>query len=199
MREVLAPTLSTPNIDVCQFRRITPLHVAAKLGLEDFVDQLLAAGASVNEASIGGHGDLVRETPLHEACAGGHAAICAKLITAGALLNVLQGVCRIGGIAQGALTIAVRQNNLTIVQLLLDAGADPDGSPPLDVDVSYNSLLRPLAAAVATKRVEITKAVLSAGADPDLESAVLGGVVPKATARAVALKSFNAEIREMFS
>lgn len=196
---ILSPLVSEPDTEVCQFRGVTPLHIAAGMGLDDLVDQLLAAGANVNQRTIGGHGDLVRVTPLHDACEAGHKAVCAKLIAAGANLDVLQGVCRLGGIAQGALTIAVKRDNLSIVKMLLDAGANPDGTQPGYFDSESNVILRPLAMAVFRRRVNIVKALLAAGADPDLEYGVQGGVGQRSSARQRAMQSADSEMRALFS
>lgn len=196
---ILSPLVSMPDTEVCQFRGATPLHVAAGMGLEDLVDRLLAAGANVNQRTIGGHGDLVRITPLHDACEAGHKAICAKLIAAGANLDVLQGVCRLGGIAQGALTIAVQKDNLAIVKMLLEAGANPDGTPPGYSESESDVILRPLAVAVLRGRINIVRALLAAGADPDLESSVQGGMGPRSSAHQRAMESADPEMRALFS
>ena len=87
VRRILEPLVAEPDTDINQFRCNAALHIASKFGMEDLVDQPIAAGATVALETVGGFGDLVGETPLHEASAGGHASVCAKLITAGASVD----------------------------------------------------------------------------------------------------------------
>ncbi len=197
VRDIVEPLVSEPDTDVCQGRRITALHIAARRGMEDLVDRLIEAGANVNQASIGGAGDLVGETPLHEACVGGHASICVKLLAAGASVNDFQGVCRIRGLVRGALAIAAESGHLPIVEALLGAGADPDGTPPLlDMDLGQISLVRPLPVAIASGHLGVASRLIRAGANVDLESA-RSGRAERTSARQLITASEDAKVRAL--
>jgi ankyrin repeat protein len=194
-QSILEGLCAKPDTDVCQFRGITALHVASELGLDDLVDRLIAAGATVDQSSTGGFGDLVGETPLHNAAKAGHATICVKLIAAGAGVNSMQGVVRQFGSMLGALTLAAEHGHLEVVEVLLNAHADPNGSPPSCVNLAEVSLVRPLPAAIAASYVNIAEALILAGADLDLESSLPSG--DEATARELILAAEDPDIRAL--
>ncbi len=92
----------------------TPLGLASFFGHLDIVNALWMYHADPNTAS----NNALRVTPLHSAVAGNHYEIAAKLIEAGAEVNVAQadGFTPLMGAAQN--------NNLQMAQLLLDHDAD---------------------------------------------------------------------------
>ncbi|WP_303674343.1 ankyrin repeat domain-containing protein [Vampirovibrio chlorellavorus] len=124
----------------------TPLHEAARAGLLDSVEWLMAQGFSVNEPN----NDL--ETPLHLAAAGGHTAFVLRLLEEGANPNArtkagmsplhsathtlatetLEALLRSGKFdpnatltnGSPALHLAVVNQDLDSVRLLLANGAD---------------------------------------------------------------------------
>jgi ankyrin repeat protein len=62
-------------------QRKTPLHVAAELGRDDCMAQLLAAGAKVDARTV------LNDTPMHLAAVRGHHRCLQLLADAGADLN----------------------------------------------------------------------------------------------------------------
>lgn len=65
-------------------RGITPLHLAAGMGSEDLVQQLIEAGADTNGQDHVRENGGGQETPLHRAAVGGHLEALRKLIHGGA-------------------------------------------------------------------------------------------------------------------
>jgi len=124
---ILEPLVEAPSTDVCQGRGETALHVASKLGLTDLVGRLVEAGASVDQGTRGGFGDLVGETPLHLACAGGRTGTVRLLIEAGANCDATRYVMRNRGLIQSCLALSCGVGDEASVRLLIDAGADADG------------------------------------------------------------------------
>lgn len=106
----------------------SPLSEAASLGYEELVGWLLDHGASIE---LPGQG----EPALIEAARGGHAAIVARLLAAGA------DVGSINGIRETALHVACSNDaGLAVVEVLLAAGAPLDArrifdETPLDVAI----------------------------------------------------------------
>lgn len=60
----------------------TPLHISARLGKADIVQQLLQQGASPNAATTSGY------TPLHLSAREGHEDVAAFLLDHGASLSI---------------------------------------------------------------------------------------------------------------
>ncbi|HZZ81562.1 MAG TPA: ankyrin repeat domain-containing protein [Gemmataceae bacterium] len=123
----------------------TPLMLAADAGRQDIVNVLLAAGADVHATNRLG------STALDEAAKGGgrknHTAVFRELLAAGAK-----------PVAQ-TLLFAAWNGNETIIQLILDAGVDPNAPSRLGL---------PLQWAVGMDRIKHVKLLLNAGADPAL-------------------------------
>ena len=92
----------------------SPVADAAENGNVDLVQNLLRAGADVNET----HGDGM--TALHWAAERGDADLAKILLYAGAGIS---GGTRAGGYTP--LHIASRQGHIAVVEALLEAGADP--------------------------------------------------------------------------
>jgi ankyrin repeat protein len=91
----------------------TPLHIASYSGDEAITRLLMARGADINAAMIGGN------TPLHMALAGGHAAIAKFLLVHGAEPNV-----NLSNKGSAPLHLAARAGFASMVELLLQRGAD---------------------------------------------------------------------------
>uniref|UniRef100_UPI00398E4977 ankyrin repeat and SOCS box protein 10 isoform X2 n=1 Tax=Pristiophorus japonicus TaxID=55135 RepID=UPI00398E4977 len=98
----------------------TPLHIAARFGLEEHVELYLGYGASINRMNDCG------QTPLHCVCAQSHShedaeryyRVCKLLIEKGASVMVLEEE------QQSALHLACRTANYRMVDLLLHKGID---------------------------------------------------------------------------
>ncbi|KAI5729812.1 hypothetical protein M8J76_006885 [Diaphorina citri] len=104
----------------------TPLHIAAKQGSEDEVQELLSKGVDPNCPDAAGW------TPLHEACIRGRYNVAKTLILAGADANAkgYQGFT--------PLHDAAANGHAELINLLLDFGADVTqrnhkGQAPVDV------------------------------------------------------------------
>ena len=72
------------DVTAADSRGITPLHLAAGLGSDDLVQQLIAAGADVNAQDHVRENGGGQETPLHRAAVGGHLEALRQLIHGGA-------------------------------------------------------------------------------------------------------------------
>lgn len=123
----------------------TPLHFAAEVGSLEISLELMKRGARTDFP------DEFGWTPLHEACAKGHADLVDQFL---ATKPNLEGVSKK---LETALHLATRKGFLTIVTALVKAGANHqtrnrNGDTPLHVGASGN-------------RVDIMKVLLEAGAD----------------------------------
>jgi ankyrin repeat protein len=121
----------------------TPLHLAAFFGHADAVETLVAAGADLQAVSR----NSLRNTPLHAAVAGNHAAVALVLIEHGAGVHAQDA----GG--HTPLHIAAENGSVPVVQALLDRGADP-----LAVDAEDRT---PLARAAARNHGAVVDAINS--------------------------------------
>jgi len=113
------------------------------------VETLLANGAEVNPSSWN------EKLPLVAAVYKANSEIIEKLIAAGANLDKLDF-----SVDSRPLGMAIEQNDLQRVRLLLDAGASPEGG-----DLSYTGLTL----AIEKNNLEIVKMLLEAGADPNTD------------------------------
>ncbi|EWZ36544.1 hypothetical protein FOZG_10538 [Fusarium oxysporum Fo47] len=126
-----------------------PLHAAASSGRAEIVECLLNAGVDVN--AYGG----TKKTPIAAAAASG----CVPVVKL--LLYKLQasGKMRFGP----ALGYAVQQGEAEIVDMLLAAGASPDGDPEETLD--FHSLKPPLIIAVQEGNEILVTRLIKAGAN----------------------------------
>jgi len=132
---------SKPNLDVLDEYKFRPLLEAIPGGYAEIVDALLAAGADPNL----GIGD---DTPLMMAAWNNQVAIAKSLLDHGARVNASNHH------GSSALTYASQTcPDGKMVELLLDAGADPNAGSPLMV------------ASFACNEV-VAEKLLKAGADP---------------------------------
>ncbi|OZC04403.1 ankyrin repeat domain-containing protein [Rubricoccus marinus] len=127
------------------------LLTAARAGHEDAVRLLLARGADPNATDAEGF------APLNVATA----AISQLLIDAGAEVNVTQDFAN-----RAPLPGAAIDDDLERMQLLLDAGADPDAQLPVLENQGA------LHFAVTNGSPEAVRILLDAGANPDLPDAL---------------------------
>ncbi|RXZ44381.1 ankyrin repeat domain-containing protein [Crenobacter cavernae] len=106
-----------PNGYPLPYRKVTPMDMrlmtAAEKGSLQGVETALAAGASVQQRDMGGN------LALHRAAERGHLACVARLASAGADINALDGD------REDVLSIAVRTRNPALTRLALDLGANP--------------------------------------------------------------------------
>jgi ankyrin repeat protein len=115
------------------------------------VEQLLAEGATVNPELSGTSWN--EPVPLAAAVFRGNPEIIQRLISAEAKLDRIDL-----SIDARPLGVAIKQNRLDLVQLLLKAGASPEGG-----DMSYTGLT----IAVNSGNLPLVKLLLEAGADPN--------------------------------
>ena len=91
----------------------TPLHYAARHGLTEMVEVLLAYEANPNRPDNWGR------TPLHAAAAGGHAPVIEQLVAAGAEVNARDSI-----FGMTPLHLAARHGQAEALWYLLWYGAD---------------------------------------------------------------------------
>lgn len=120
--------LQAAGVDVvaAQHWGYTPLHAAAKHGLQEIVAQLLA-GACAGACAVDAQ-DSMGATPLMKAACNGHSEVVQQLLHAGAAVNT----ARKDGLT--SLHLAVWAGHAAVVQQLLSAGAGvlgPDSCTPL--------------------------------------------------------------------
>lgn len=138
----------------------TPLHNAVWAGRADLVKQLIAQGADVNARHTDGG-----STPLDFAALRGETTIAALLIHAGARPDI------------AAMHLAAARDNVEMVRLLLDAGADPNardasGSAPLD-EAAFHGV-KEVAALLIARGAEVDRPNPQTGATPLNEAAGSG-------------------------
>lgn len=124
----------------------TPLHRAALKGDPKIAELLVAAGADVDAAAADG------STPLFVALRRGHAGLARYLIESGASVSG-----RDPRTQMTALHFAAGGGDLSLVQLLLSAGADPNAA--------YNDSNTPLHIAAAASDGTTAGLLLRYGAD----------------------------------
>lgn len=99
---------------------VTPLMHAAGNGHQEVVKELLSAKAKVNLADKSFSGEGGGETALHYAAANGHVG------TAKLLLKAKADVNKVSRFSGSPLAVAVGKQQLEMVELLLENGAEPD-------------------------------------------------------------------------
>ena len=145
-RETSAPVLITPlmmavlNYDVSSVRLLlqngadigavdkelesgggrTALHYAARFGNEPIVAELVASHASVD--AIDNYG----ATPLYYACNFGHIGTVRFILEHGANPNGVRRDESKSALRECPLVAAAKREHITVVDILLDAGADPN-------------------------------------------------------------------------
>lgn len=125
----------------------TSLHISSqycKNGRLDFIQLLLKYGANIDAVSRAGH------TPLQIACKHNQEAIVKEFLKRGASMEIKQGFT--------LLQSACRARQLNLVTLLVDHGADPNGT-------SKSSLVPPLHNACQRGFLEIAEVLIERGAD----------------------------------
>ena len=130
----------------------TLLMFAADEGKKHLVETLISAGAKLDVRDQMNFHDGGGKTALHRAVANRHAEVVSILIAAGAKVDVAdknQGT---------ALELAVNNNDLLMVETLLKAGANPNGS---------GKTMTPLSTAVALKLDGAVRLLLTYRADPN--------------------------------
>lgn len=158
---------------------------ACAYGIEPIVERLIAEGADVNTMNSFGF------TPLFEACHRGYVGIVSLLLKSRRLnLNYIPSLEKaqespfVSSPPQSALGEAARSGFQTIVQMLIDAGANKDqqntlGWTPLHEASFYN-------------RMEATKILLVSGANPCIRTKI--GALPYQLAGFQVLKSMIVDI-----
>lgn len=167
----------------CDREGATPLHIAAEEANAGMLEWLLERGANPNKRDAEGR------TPLERAAlavAPEFAAMAERLIAHGAeigihaavalgngarvheLIDADRPVLRRVGSGGGLLTLAVRHDQIEMVRLLLDSGADVDERTFLEhVQEPTLSWGMPLWHAATANQFEIAKLLLDRGADPN--------------------------------
>ena len=120
--------------DAVTDRGCTALHVAARHGYRDIVDQLLSHSAYVAQPGADSRGLGVQ--PLHLSAENGSVDTVRALLAAGADPNVTREFCGKAGVT--ALHLAVMRGRTEVANVLLEAGAavcaaDEDGATALHV------------------------------------------------------------------
>lgn len=131
------------DVNICCMENTSPLSVAALRGNAEIVKQLIEAGADLNTKTI--H----EAYPLVIALTTDHIDIAKMLIEAGAELQ------------PSALHAAIDLENIEIVRMLLERGADPN--------LPYNSGYSPLVRSISVKNYAIAELLLQHGASTDTQ------------------------------
>ncbi|KAK2706236.1 hypothetical protein QYM36_016318 [Artemia franciscana] len=187
---------ANPNCGEC-------LHLAVKKGSADVCNLLIKSGAEIDATNVHGETplgtatktsnlDLVKlllkrganpncEECLHLAVEKGRADMCELLIDSGAKLDAMNAN------KDTPLLIAIRNNNLELVKLLLKRGANPNCGEYLHLNVKKGSadvcnlLIKsgaeidatnvhgetPLGTAIKTSNLDLVKLLLKRGANPN--------------------------------
>ena len=137
------------NAKAARWNGETALMIAAGVGSEDIVRQLIASDADVNAAE-----SRKGQTALHWAASEGHSVIVRLLIEKGANINAASK----SGFT--ALVFAATKNDAKSVSALLAAGADPN--------YTLADGTKALLAAASHRSSAASMALLDGGADPNL-------------------------------
>ena len=137
---------------------MTPLHMAAARGSADIARLLIDAGADVEAETGTGQG---KAHPLHLAAEFDHAAVAALLLEHGAKADVRDSR------SNTALLIAAKSGYADVVEVLLQAGADP-----LAEDASYHDTAIYIAAMKG--HLDVVKLIVSQGVDVNLRNSHTG-------------------------
>jgi ankyrin repeat protein len=179
----------TSLIHACDREGATPLHIAAEEANRQMIEWLLAHGANVHKQDRNGEtpldraalaadsrNDLARSFPETAQCLLGHGA-AVTLYGAVAfgdaarvreLVQADPSLLRRIGHNGGLLTLAVNHEQIEIVRLLLDLGADVDERIVLEnLEEATPSWGMPLWHAALANQLEIAKLLLDRGADPN--------------------------------
>ncbi|RLN60839.1 hypothetical protein BBJ29_001869 [Phytophthora kernoviae] len=139
----------------------TPAYVAASNGFHHVLTLLLERGAKANDVALDG------STPLHAACENNHDRAAKILLKYNAGVNImaLNGSrakydLPVRDVTTTALLLACMAGHSTVVEQLLDAGADPQAE-----DAEGNT---PLHFTSRDGNYRATYLLLTAGADPDM-------------------------------
>ncbi|KAH7164964.1 ankyrin repeat-containing domain protein [Fusarium sp. MPI-SDFR-AT-0072] len=180
--------LIAAGADLDQQAEGTALYRAARKGYLGIIQQLLVAGADVDSQEE--HGEKREEAPLHAAAASGRLEVVECLLNAGADVNACGGTketpiaaAAASGCAPvvkllldkleasgkkrfgAALAYAVQKREAEIVDMLLAAGASPDGDPEDTMD--FHSMKSPLIIAVQAGNEDLVARLIKAGANVD--------------------------------
>jgi len=110
--------------DAVTDRGCTALHVAARHGYRDIVDQLLAHNAYVGQPGADSRGLGVQ--PLHLAAENGRVDAVRSLLAVGADTNARREFCGKTGVS--SLHLAVMRGQVDAVKVLLESGTDVDAA-----------------------------------------------------------------------
>lgn len=130
----------------------TLLMIAADHGRENIVGILIAAKAKLDIRDQMSYHDNGGRTALHRAVANRHIQVVNVLLDAGAKVDVVDKM------AWTPLELAIGNTDLVIAEILLKAGANPNGS---------GKTVTPLSSAVALKSEVLVELLLKYGADPN--------------------------------
>lgn len=133
---------------------MTPLHMAAARGSVDIARLLIDAGAETGTGQGKAH-------PLHLAAEFDHAAVAALLLEHGAKADVRDSR------SNTALLIAAKSGYADVVEVLLQAGADP-----LAEEASYHDTAIYIAAMKGN--LDVVKLIVSQGVDVNLRNSHTG-------------------------
>ncbi|KAI2464185.1 hypothetical protein F4781DRAFT_413906 [Annulohypoxylon bovei var. microspora] len=133
----------------------TSLHIASFYGYTEIIRLLARYGADLNAQSD------THSTPLHYACLTGLPKAVEVLVELNASLD-LEGFKKQDMPGWRPLAVAIQENNVECVRILLEANVDPDISIP-----DYGT---PLACAVSNGCLEACKLLFDKGANPNHES-----------------------------